>query len=213
MPILADVESIASNLNTRTVTLSPLSVAVLFSTLDAANRLYDWQGAGSSLTPTEIDQIDAFLSQARYELMTTLVGQVIAWGGENAPPNCLLCDGTGYLREDYPELYGALNNAFIVDADHFIVPDLRGRFVYGAAALGAIGTTGGEESHTLTEGEMPGHTHTIPFTATTLAVEPGEVTVLTPVPILTANTGSAGGSGSHNNMPPFMTLAYYIVTD
>jgi microcystin-dependent protein len=211
MPILADVEAIASNLFPRTASLSPMTLAVLFSALDAANRLYDWQGVSEDLSDAEVDTIDAALSLARYELMVGLVGQIITWAGNDEPTNLLLCDGAAYTRTDYPELYDAINANFHVDSANFAVPDLRARFIYGAGGLAAIGNTGGEASHVLTELELPSHAHAIPRTFTTLAVEPGEVTVLTPVPILSDLTGYTGGSQAHNNLPPYVRLAYYIV--
>jgi microcystin-dependent protein len=211
MPILADVINIASVTNSKTVTLSALSVAVLLSALDAANRLYDWQGESEKLTSEEVDAIDEFLSIARYELMSSLVGQVIVWGGESAPANSLLCDGFTYTREDYPELYNALADVFIVDTDTFVVPNLSDRFVYGVSATNSMGSTGGEESHTLSESEIPGHVHSIPYTTSVLAVVPGEVPLLAEVPIITENTGSTGGGGSHNNIPPYTSLAFYII--
>lgn len=39
-------------------------------------------------------------------------------------------------------------------------PDLRGRFVVGSEGAYAIGETGGANSVTLTEGQMPSHNHT-----------------------------------------------------
>lgn len=211
MPDLAAVEAIASNTPTRTVTLSGMTVTVLFSCLDAANRLYDWQGAGFDLTPTEIDEILDILGAARHELMASQIGEIRAFASAIIPQGSLLCDGGTYDRVDYPELYAVLAPAYIVDVDTFIVPDLRDKFVLGAATSPDIGSLGGEATHTLTEGEIPSHSHTIPLTATTLALEPGEVTVTTPIPILTANTGNTGGGGSHNNIPPFEALGYYIV--
>jgi microcystin-dependent protein len=210
MPILADVEAIASDLSPRTAILSPETLAVLFSVLDAGNRLYDWQGASVNLTDAEMDRIDAYLSRARFELMTGLIGQVISWAGENAPSNFILCDGSVYARDTYPELYEAINGNFHVGASNFAVPDLRAKFIYGSSDLSTIGNTGGESSHVLTELELPSHAHTIPRTFTTLAVEPGEVTVLTPVPILSDLTGYTGGNQPHNNLPPYVRLAYFI---
>ena len=40
--------------------------------------------------------------------------------------------------------------------------ELTGRFLLGRSTAHAAGTTGGEESHTLTAREMPSHTHTTP---------------------------------------------------
>ncbi len=211
MPNLAAVEAIASDTPMRTVVLSGISTTVLFSCLDAANRLYDWQGAGAELTPAEIDEIEAFLALARTELMTSQIGEIKTTGSGSIPGGCLLCDGATYDRVDYPDLYAVLASAFIVDTDTFKTPDLREHFIYGASSSGSVGDTGGEATHTLTIGEMPSHSHTIPLTTTTLAVEPGEVAVLSPIPILTDSTGDTGGSGSHNNIPPFMSLLFYIV--
>jgi len=211
MPNLAIVEGIASHTLPRTVVLSGMTATVLFTCLDAANRLYDWQGVGYDLTPTEIDTIQSILAEARHELMSGIVGQVIAWSGNIAPENCLLCDGSTFSREDYPNLYAKINAVYIVDSDHFNVPDLRSRFVLGSPSLVAIGVTGGEENHTLTEAEMPSHSHTVELTTGIAGVAPGEVVFDVTVPILTDNTGNTGGGGSHNNMPPFLQLAYYIV--
>lgn len=82
------------------------------------------------------------------------------------PAHLLPCDGSEYLREDYPALYALLDSAFIVDGDHFVTPDLRGITVIGAGLYnpGAINYTvnslTGARRHTLTEAEMPSHTHT-----------------------------------------------------
>ena len=40
-------------------------------------------------------------------------------------------------------------------------PDLRGRFILGASDGHAVGSTGGEENHTLNVNEMPSHTHVL----------------------------------------------------
>jgi len=208
MPSLAMIEDIASNTAARTVTLSGMSVTVLFSCLDAANRLYDWRGADGQPNSAEIDQIYAILGAARHELMQSQIGEVRAYATAAAPPGCLLCDGLTYARADYPDLYDQLAAGFIVDSDNFMVPDLRERFVYGASVAADISTTGGEAAHVLTESELAVHAHSIGGAGTSVAA-PGAIPVLTPS-IFPASTGSAGGSVAHNNIPPYLTLAYYI---
>jgi len=205
------VESIASETPPRTVTLSGISVAVLLSCLDAANRWYDWFIDDIQVNYSQYADVLGYLSLARTEIMTTQLGEIKATASATLPVGCLWCDGGTYDKADYPDLYAVLAPAFIVDADTFKVPDLRDQFVSGAGSTGDIGTTGGAATVTLSESEIPSHSHTIPLTTTTLAVEPGEVTVLTPIPILTASTGDTGGSGSHNNIPPYVSLGYFIV--
>lgn len=211
MPDLLEIESIASSTPVRTVTLSGISVTVLFSALNAAGRISDWWAGDLPLNSTQIDELQAWLALAYKELMVSRIGEIIASASAIVPAGCLFCDGSTYERVDYPDLYAAIAPAFIVDSDSFKTPDLRGNFIFGAGSSSSIGNSGGEANHTLTVGEIPSHSHTIPLTATTLAVEPGEVTVQTPVPLLSANTGDTGGGGSHNNLPPFLELMYYIV--
>lgn len=53
---------------TRSVTLSPDSVALLRCALEAVEQPFVWQGDGSSLTDEERDYIDSVVSLAAYEL-------------------------------------------------------------------------------------------------------------------------------------------------
>lgn len=211
MPDLLEIENIASNTPIKTVVLSGISTTVLFSALDACRRIYDWTYAGDPLDNAQIDRLYEILAIANRELMLSMIGQIQATASPTLPAGCLWCDGGIYEKDDYPDLYAALAPAFIISPSQFSTPDLRGKFPRAAVASADIGNTGGEAAHTLSIGEIPSHSHTIPFTATTLALEPGEVTVTTPVPILTAFTGDTGGGGSHNNLPPYFDLGYYIV--
>ncbi len=97
-------------------------------------------------------------------------------------------------------------------------PDLRDRFVLGAGKSYSLNATGGEKTHILTVDEIPEHKHISPFNeAYDIQYPWGNVSK----GHLGSNggidydnwwayTSPVGGSGAHNNMPPYMAL-YYIM--
>lgn len=227
MYVLPDFQFIIGNERPSAARLSPTSRVFLQTALDNLMMRYIWVQSAETqepITDAQWDDLDASLSKAAKELMeNALIGQVTFYICNPAPDGVLPCDGSTYLRVDYPELYAALDTAFIIDADTFVLPDLRGRFVVSVGTLGSntynLGDIGGEASHTLTIDEMPshahtdtGHSHTTGNSLPGLALAPGEEPVLVPNP-LPAFTGSAsaniqntGGGGAHENRPPFLAL-------
>lgn len=85
---------------------------------------------------------------------------------------------------------------------------ISGRFLLAADTSHEAGTTGGEETHTLTVDEMPAHQHNINQNATAT----GGTYKSGYVPWGTARSGNAyhtltvGGGGAHNNMPPYLAV-------
>lgn len=189
--------------------LSGRALAFALSALIEMDYRSAWQqGALSeSLTDTQWDDIEAAIEGATGELMNTaMIGTLFPCITANIPDGALECNGATYNRVDYPELYAVLHSAFIVDADTFTLPDYRGRVLIGLGTLGAdtysMGNTGGEARHTLTQAEIPSHSHSIPGTITSLAVEPGELPVLDPN-LIPGATGNTGGDTAHENRQPF----------
>lgn len=155
----------------------------------------------------------------------------------------LLCDAASYLRAEFPRLFAALGGEAspygLPDADHFNVPDLRGRAPIGPGTGTGGGASGsgapsggaaltarkrgdwlGEESHVLSAGEIPAHTHPSangigfpePVDASTYGWALGAGTYRVPQ-YLSANTGSnAGGGGAHNTIPPSLVCNWLIKT-
>jgi microcystin-dependent protein len=216
---LTALEALAANNVTAWFRLSAVSQAVLFYATPYLTARFNWlmrTDPTDTISDADWDTIQGYVDNLLYEAKNPMIGLIVPFVTADPMPNVLPCDGSTYLRVDYPTLYDVLDTFFIVDADHFIVPDLRGRTVIGSGSGSGlttrnVGDSSGEEDHQLSEGELAAHVHTIPATATTLAVEPGEVTVLTPIPFFTQNTGSTGGDEAHNNMQPFYALNYGII--
>ncbi|MDX2137938.1 MAG: tail fiber protein [Chloroflexota bacterium] len=139
-----------------------------------------------------------------------------------APQDCLPATGGSYLRTDYPALYAALDTAFVIDADNFRVPDLRGRSPIGAGtgtnlSARAVNEVGGAETHLLTANEMPAHVHDtagggVQFAQINVQQGGTSAFLLAQFPAgFELTTGLAGQGQAHNNMMPFVALNWCIV--
>jgi microcystin-dependent protein len=148
----------------------------------------------------------------------------------------LVCDGSPVSRTTYANLFDALRTTFGAGDGRttFNLPDLRDRVAVGVSATKVRGATGGEERHTLTEAEMPSHTHAVSDPghrhgpgsggsfATNSAVNPmpygGYYGGAVGSDTLTTLNGTgisivrAGSSSSHNNMQPYVTVNVWIKT-
>jgi microcystin-dependent protein len=94
------------------------------------------------------------------------VGTLLMYGGSEAPPGYLLCDGSAHSRTEFSNLFGVLGTRFGVGdgSTTFNVPNLANKFPLGLAPGvspgSTIGQTGGEQNHILATAELPTHTHT-----------------------------------------------------
>lgn len=146
-----------------------------------------------------------------------MVGAILPYATTNPPGDCLPCDGSLYDRVDWPLLYAALDSVFIVDADTFRTPDLRGRTLIGAGSgpgltARALGAVGGEEQHQLTASEMPSHAHTINQIILQDRQGAAELSdFVFPSLATTLDTNYTGGDKAHNNMQPWAALNYCMV--
>lgn len=201
-----------------TATLAPEVVAVLLYALSQIERPETWldtrEDPFDEISPTDAEEIDELVSAANMSIISPEVGFIKPYITTNPPDNTIPCDGGLYAREDYPLLYAVLDSVFIVDADTFNVPDLRGLVLIGAGSVGSytfsLGGMGGEYEHQLSESELASHSHTIPRTTTSLFVAPGEVPGLVPVPIVPDFTGNTGGDVPHNNIQPYGVVKYCV---
>lgn len=146
-----------------------------------------------------------------------MIGSIHEYSVKTLPEGVLPCDGTQYNRVDYPRLYAAISDDCIVDSDHFVTPDMRGRVPVGAGTGSgltprAVGQSGGEETHGLTIDELPAHTHAAHEHGVDFDVEgPAGVPQLVTGYSFSSTTGSTGGDAEHENMQPFRVVQYGIV--
>ncbi len=173
-------------------------------------------------------------------------GVVMPFAGTSAPSGYLFCYGQTVAAATYPDLFTAIGTTYGGDSTNFTLPDMRGRTVAGQDDMGGssanrltspingdtLGAAGGSETHSLSEAQMPAHTHFVVKggiynggswgTNTSQAIREG-------VPndnpdnhqyVLKSSNGTANeaptsskGSGSaHPNVQPTIILNYIIKT-
>jgi microcystin-dependent protein len=94
------------------------------------------------------------------------VGVIWSYAAAVAPTGWLLCDGTE-VGAEYTELDALLNDLYGTGGGgRSLLPDLQGRVPLGKSGGYAIGTTGGEATVTLTDAQIPAHSHPSSLTGT-----------------------------------------------
>ena len=128
------------------------------------------------------------------------IGGIILWSGSivSIPLNWSLCNGSNGT------------------------PNLTDRFIIGAGNTYSVGITGGSSSMTLTNNELPSHTHPIPLRYIDTSVSGGGDTRVTSVggaPTVSAidlsATGTSTATGVGNAfsiLPPYYALCYIMRT-
>jgi microcystin-dependent protein len=162
-------------------------------------------------------------------------GMITMMAGITIPAGWLLCDGRAVSRTEYPALYAAIGITYGAGdgSTTFALPSMKGRVPVGIdtadANFNSAGKTGGAKTHTLSTAEMPAHTHTQnahthTITGATVQGASGYshtagngawnfASLGSPAPGSTTATNIAtGGSGAHNNLPPYLTVNFFIAT-
>jgi microcystin-dependent protein len=137
------------------------------------------------------------------------LGAIWQWPTDTPPTGFLICDGSAISRLYYADLFALIGTTFGIGngITTFNLPDLRDRVVVGGSGTKSIADMGGEETHTLTEDEMPAHTHNEYRLGAGTAASAASPRTLGNV---AATTGSTGGDQAHNNMQPYCVLHYII---
>jgi microcystin-dependent protein len=165
------------------------------------------------------------------------VGQIIMFGGNFAPQDWALCDGSLLQISEYDQLFSLIGTTYGGDGQTtFALPDLRGRVPIGVGqGPGLTGYAPGQEvgleSVTLTMQQLAPHSHavgvtTVPGNANTpgnnllaaLGGQAGDGPYQTPAyggpgdqtQLNAVSVGPAGGGQPHDNRQPYLSLNYCI---
>lgn len=203
---------------------------------------FSWSDFKTFKTPRELEEYDKTQDAKIALLAPPPLGIVQIWAGKTVPAGYELCEGQQLKISEYPALYAAIgttyNNAYSytgarysTTSGYFRLPDLRGRFLVGYnvsdADYSTYGRVGGEKKHALTTSEMPSHSHAFKDYYYPEAHDGVNYdTIITNNKIgsnktdydnnhlfyYKHNTDSAGSGYSHENRPPYYSLAYIMRT-
>lgn len=153
-----------------------------------------------------------------------MIGTIQHYVNDVIPNNLLACDGTQYLRVDYPKLYAVLPVALIVDGDNFITPTLENNVIMSSGSSYSPLSSGGVSENILTEGQLANHDHaTVPHShaesgavSSLLVINAGAPTASAlAIPAVTAlgsvDVLSTGNNDPIDNLPPYTALKVGIV--
>jgi microcystin-dependent protein len=141
-----------------------------------------------------------------------------------APRGYAFCDGQILPINQNQSLYSLLGTTYGGDGRvTFALPDLRGRTPIHTGTINRLGTKAGSEQHTLSAIEMPSHSHQAKATNSDATSEDPENgtwaansdgtnygTALADASMATSSLASVGGSQTHNNMQPFLSV-YFVI--
>lgn len=157
----------------------------------------------------------ATVSQLVATAATFPVGSVIDFAGQTPPDGWVLCGGQALSRTTYAALFAVIGTTYgSPDGNSFNVPDLRGRVTAGrdftvagntsnrltnatiSPSAGVLAGAGGAQTHTLTEGQMPVHTHAVTGSTNAAGEHAHTVPAINPEVTGSLSTGFGGPSTS-----------------
>ena len=159
------------------------------------------------------------------------VGEIRVFAGNFAPAGWMFCEGQLLPIDQYETLFNLIGTTYGGDGkSNFALPDMQGNAPMHPGqgpglSLHDLGETGGTDTVTLLESEMPSHNHGL-----MAEVTPSQLFAPSPTTALgrsvggpayqTSNAGlvqlnvqaiaPSGGSQPHNNLMPYLTLNFCI---
>lgn len=157
-----------------------------------------------------------------------IIGEVRMSALAAEPSGWLFCDGSAISRTTYSDLFSAIGTTFGTGdgSTTFNLPNFKGRTPIGVGqgeetAEGdttgtdrSLADTGGYETHTLVEAEIPELDGNVPYRSSGTGsgdVVVGEVNLTaTPTGFIDQVVINNGGGGAHENMSPFLAINFII---
>ena len=158
------------------------------------------------------------------------LGEIRIFSFNFAPQGWALCDGQLLPINQNQALFSILGTTFGGNGvTNFALPNQKGRAPTHSGLGLTLGEQGGEQAHTLTQSEIPQHTHPLngvapansggnvnnPSGAYLSNSAPAEIfrsSAGSPglLPVVSGTVGNSGGSQAHINMQPYLILSFCI---
>jgi microcystin-dependent protein len=153
-------------------------------------------------------------------------GVILPYGVTAAPTGYKVCDGSAHARTgtSTSALFTVISTKYGVGngSSTFNVPNLAGKFMAGLGSgltsvtagmiVGAtIGNTGGVQAVTLTEAQMPSHSHElVPESSFLTNLGTTHAGGAGGEGMASISIAAAGGDGAHSNIPPSLIVQFII---
>lgn len=198
------------------VRLSSETAAFLIAAVSFFDDMRRWHSSDETLSVAEIDNIQALIAQANYELTrevnAMVVGTVVMWLGETIPEGWLDLRGQFVDRLEYPELYETLTGNTPTSGT-FKLPDYYDATPRGGVVEDGLGNERGTNDVTLGLGNIPSHRHMSNYPDyTTVAISLGGVNVAIPNGTLIESQQTSAVGGTQVGALPISVRGRYVPT-
>lgn len=173
------------------------------------NQLFGWLLDGDgNLSEEAAASIESYIGP---------IGMIVMWGGSSIPSDSwLVCNGQAVSRTTYPILFERYGTTWGVGdgSTTFNLPNFQDRLPIGAGANAAVGQQAGSGTATLSQSNLPEHTHTMSINKINVDNEQtgsDGVVLATEGSNSTTKTTESTGSGNAFSIIPPVNGVFFII--